>query len=327
MTNLHENDKQTDKQRVYEQAAEWYMLMQEQILTEAQQTEFDIWLATSALHQEVWKNVTMFDAKFQRMPKHVVAKTVQELKLQNKPTGKLSLAFISILAALYAYQSIRQQDFLPEILSFDPIDIYKTEIGQQQQIALADGSQIWLNSGTKIRVKYNDQQRRIDLTKGEIYIETAKDQMQRRFSVNTKHGDLLALGTVFNVYYTPERTILQVKEGAVRIETANHKKRQDIAAQHAAAFDDQQIYSAAYQATNLLWREQLFVVHSMSLKQFTAELSRYHKAKIIIDPALDHIAVSGSYSLLNIEKTLAMVAQTHHLKMNVDMQGNIQLTQ
>ncbi|MCH4246407.1 MAG: FecR domain-containing protein [Acinetobacter populi] len=305
-----------EKQQAYEQAAEWFMLMQEHPLNTQQQVEFEAWLAAKPLHQEVWQNVAMFEEKFNRMPKQVIAKTVQELKPKKKNIGKLSMAFISLLTAFYAFQGIRQQDYFPELLSFDAVDIYKTKIGEQQQVALQDGSQIWLNSQTKIRVKYNNQQRKIELANGEIYIETHKDPLQRPFSVYTQHGDLVALGTKFNVDYTPHQTELSVQEGAVRIQTKNSKRQQIISAQHAALFDTDKIYPQAFHAGDLLWRQHLLVVHSMPLSQFIKELSKYDKTRIILDPSAHNVLVSGSYSTQDIRKTLEIIAHTYQLNIS-----------
>ncbi|GAA5015806.1 FecR family protein [Acinetobacter puyangensis] len=305
-----------EKQEAYEQAAEWFMLIQEQSLNTQQQAEFEAWLVAKPLHQEVWQNVAMFEEKFNRMPKQVIAKTVQELKPKKKHIGKLSLAFISLLTAVYALQGIRQQDYFPELLSFDPVDIYKTKIGEQQQVALHDGSQIWLNSQTKIRVKYNDQQRKIELANGEIYIETHKDRLQRPFSVHTQHGDLVALGTKFNVDYTLDKTELSVQEGAVRIEVRNSKQQQIISAQHAAMFDTDNIYPQTFHAGDLLWRQHLLVVHSMPLPQFIKELSKYDKTRIVLDPSIHDVLVSGSYSTRDINKTLGVIAHTYQLNIS-----------
>ncbi|NOZ97861.1 MAG: DUF4880 domain-containing protein [Gammaproteobacteria bacterium] len=301
------------RQRAYREAAEWYMQMQEQALDAKQKTCFDQWLAADVLHQEVWANVIMFDEKLGRVPKTVMAQTMQHMQPKQHYATKFSLILFAICVALYAVQGIRQQDYLPEMFSFDPVDIYKTQIGEQQQLSLADGSQLWLNSDSKIRVKYNTKQRRIELARGEIYIETHKDSQQRPFTVHTADGDLLALGTVFNVRHLPTQTELIVKQGIVRTQPQQSQYYRDVPAQHTIRFDEKQIYIDAYSDLPLLWRQQLLVVHSMPLEQFITELSRYHQNEINLDPSLEKIQVSGAYSTQDLARTLNMLKSTYHL--------------
>ncbi|MCH7315030.1 FecR domain-containing protein [Acinetobacter sp. ANC 3882] len=314
-----------DKQQAYEQAAQWYIELHEKSLDERQQAEFEEWLTAEPLHQQVWRNVTMFDEKLNRVSKHQIDQTFQQLESKQWNIGKLSLVFMSVFPVLYVYQAIRQQDYLPELWSFAPIAIYNTGKGEQRQFTLADGSRVWLNSNSKIRIKYNQHQRRIELAKGEIYIETHKDPFKRQFSVQTSHGNLVALGTVFNVRYFPEKTELLVQQGTVRILTKDRQIQQDIPAQHAAIFNQDSIRTKPYQATQMLWRQQLLVVHSMLLGQFVNELKPHYQGEIQLEPALDNILISGSYSTQDIEKTLTMVANTHHLNIQTHQQ-KIQLS-
>lgn len=325
-SNASSHSSQQEKKQAYQQAAEWYLLMQEQPLTDQQQEEFEAWQQIP-LHQQVWQNVRMFDDKFQRLPKQQIARTVQHFDATlPKWAAQLCIVLCSALGLLYVGQGVRQQDYFPEIWSFDPVEIYHTERGMQQHLTLQDGSQVWLNSNSKIRVKYNSQQRRIELAKGEIYIETHKDTFKRQLSVRTSHGDLLALGTVFNVRYSAEKTELLVRQGIVRILTKDRQTQQDIPAQHAATFNQDKISPKSYQATHMLWRQQLLVVHSMPLGQFIKELTPHYQGKIQLEPALGEILISGSYSTQDVEKTLSIVTNTHHLNIQVKPQ-KIQLAQ
>ncbi|KAA8733768.1 DUF4974 domain-containing protein [Acinetobacter qingfengensis] len=316
------------RQQAYEQAAHWYMQLKEQGFSEEQQQAFDQWLNANSLHQHIWQNVTMFDEKFNRLSRPVLAKTMAHIQHKKKVSGgKWCLGLLAVMTAFYAYQSIRQQDYLPDLLSFDAVDVYTTRMGETQYLTLQDGSQIWINSASKIRVKYTDFQRQIELAQGEIFIETHHDVQKRQFYVSTSHGKLQALGTVFNVHYLPDQTELSVKEGIVRIQTVHGQYHQDITAEHAAVFDQNQIHQDNYQATQFLWREHLLVVHSMPLKQVVAELSRYYPGEIELDPSLEQVLISGSYSTQNIEKTLKILATTYQFNMRVISEQKLRVQQ
>ena len=71
--------------------------------------------------------------------------------------------------------------------------------GKRSNLILADGTKVWLNSGTKVDFpsKFTGQTREITVN-GEIYIEVKKDT-QKPFIVRTKSMDIQVYGTSFNV--------------------------------------------------------------------------------------------------------------------------------
>src|SRR5690606_17855872 len=62
-----------------------------------------------------------------------------------------------------------------------------TGIGEQRTVALADGSIITLNTGSRIRLQYKNNRRDIELKQGEAFFKVAADA-QRPFRVNTSAG-------------------------------------------------------------------------------------------------------------------------------------------
>lgn len=94
--------------------------------------------------------------------------------------------------------------------------------GKRSNLILADGTKVWLNSGTQVDFpsKFTGQTREITVN-GEIYIEVKKDT-QKPFIVRTKSMDIQVYGTSFNVSdYNDDltKTVVLV-EGSVGIKTA-----------------------------------------------------------------------------------------------------------
>ena len=69
----------------------------------------------------------------------------------------------------------------------------------QQQVQLADGSQLWLNTNTVVNIDFTHQQRSVWFRSGEIYIETSKTNHTAPLVVHTSMGTVRALGTRFGV--------------------------------------------------------------------------------------------------------------------------------
>jgi transmembrane sensor len=71
---------------------------------------------------------------------------------------------------------------------------YTTAVGEQRSITLADGSVIFLNTSSAVRVRYGQSARDIELIRGEARFQVAKCPL-RPFTVATSVASVRALGT------------------------------------------------------------------------------------------------------------------------------------
>jgi transmembrane sensor len=95
--------------------------------------------------------------------------------------------------------------------------VYRTTVGEQLTITLADDSQVLLNTDSLIEVTYREHYRLIELKRGEIHIQVAHDP-NRPLSVVAAGKVIRAIGTAFNVQLLDDsRVELIVTEGTVRV--------------------------------------------------------------------------------------------------------------
>lgn len=100
--------------------------------------------------------------------------------------------------------------------------VYQAPAGAQVQIALADGSQVTLNSGSRLvhRRLFDWRHRDVEL-QGEGFFDVAHGAMP--FTVKTFNGQVTVLGTRFNVRAwegdTDPETEVVLEEGSVRFTT------------------------------------------------------------------------------------------------------------
>lgn len=82
-------------------------------------------------------------------------------------------------------------------------NIVSTKNGSKSKIELPDGTQVWLNAGSKIKYdeNYGKESRELSLT-GEAYFDVAHDA-NKPFILHTGKMDVKVLGTVFNVKAYP----------------------------------------------------------------------------------------------------------------------------
>ncbi len=94
--------------------------------------------------------------------------------------------------------------------------------GQIHQLFLADGSRIWLNSGSKIDVPsvFTGDERKVRL-EGEAFFEIAKDP-EHPFKVEVKGQTIEVLGTSFNVRAYPDADVVQttLHTGKIKLHTS-----------------------------------------------------------------------------------------------------------
>ena len=88
---------------------------------------------------------------------------------------------------------------LPILYNTYLIDTVATRIGENKTLQLADGSKVILNSESKISFDrdYNVEHRSLKL-EGEAYFDITESNMP--FIIETDHGKITVLGTIFNVY-------------------------------------------------------------------------------------------------------------------------------
>ncbi|KJF44978.1 FecR family protein [Draconibacterium sediminis] len=99
-----------------------------------------------------------------------------------------------------------------------------TAFGTQTQFELADGTKVWLNSGSRLHYPNsfdNLEERRIELV-GEAFFEVTKNAA-KPFIVQTSALDVKVLGTAFNVsaYENAPELTVALKEGKVSLLKAN----------------------------------------------------------------------------------------------------------
>jgi transmembrane sensor len=178
---------------------------------------------------------------------------------------------------------------------------YATSVGGMETVPLDDGSQITLNTDTRLRVAINPAQRLIELDKGEAYFEVAKDPA-RPFIVAAGGKRVIAVGTRFSVRRHVNDIEVIVTEGSVRIE--EEQKLPDTAklisagaiarTRHGTVVVENE--PPAQIENHLSWRSGYLVFRDTPLAEAVAEFNRYNDRKIVIeDPAIAAMQVGGNF--------------------------------
>jgi transmembrane sensor len=120
-------------------------------------------------------------------------------------------AVIGVIAAILFFAEAQH-------LSFHAT--YATAVGEQRSVFLPDGSRVFLNTASALRVNYSLKHREIWLDGGEATFEVTKSPW-RPFEVRTSKGTAVAVGTRFDVFVRPQSLEVAIIEGAVAVRPAS----------------------------------------------------------------------------------------------------------
>lgn len=292
---------------ISEQATEWYVRLQADDVTAQDFSEFHLWLHANPQHQEAWHCLEQFGLSLEHIKYPLLPQALSAID-QKVPhslfTVKSIIWTIVFGGCIFAGLNVQQQQLWQQWQAD-----YKTKIGEQKSIQLADGSQIILNTDTAININYNHKKREIELIKGEIHLEVVKDQSQRPFSVTNRDGVMQDIGTTFNIRQYDKHTVLAVSEGEVRVTTQKSHKSISLHAEQQVLFDQHIIHSIQPLNTKYsTWTNGVFNVYKMPLSEFIIELDRYHKGRLSYE-GIDQLEVSGVFPMQDSEKVLHSLEQ------------------
>ena len=154
------------------------------------------------------------------------------------------------------------------------MNVLKVPRGRHSSLVLADGTKVWINSGSVLYFPtVFDPDHRTIYAGGEIYLEVAKDA-SRPFYVKTSEMTVRALGTALNVTAYPDDADQSVvlSEGRVEVAAKNGRK-QLMAVNDRLVLKDRRMTVSTVQAYDYTsWKDGIFLFRDQSLA-FVALLS------------------------------------------------------
>jgi len=207
--------------------------------------------------------------------------------------------------------------------------VYATEIGARRDVVLEDGSRISLNTATEVVVTLSEQERAVELVRGEAFFDVASDA-NRPFIVQAGEGQVAVLGTEFNVRLTESGFNVAVAEGRVAVspalEAMSAPEHVLTAAQGAAVNTEVASVSLFVVDTDRLtaWRRGQLVYRDTPLSEVVADLSRYVDSDILISEAgLETLAFTGVLNIDTPEVMVQRLADLMELSVSFDPDGTI----
>ena len=277
-----------DIHAVRAEAAAWLARLRSEERTADDEAGFRKWLAESEAHRtafEVTNSVFEMAGAAQRRSSRAQAPQVTRRHVLR--TG-VALAAASVAGiAVYLRSG----------------STYATEIGEQRDVSLEDGTRVRLDTDSEIRVSMNEQHRRVQLRRGRAHFAVAEDStrpfevlaLEQLVTASRGEFDVSREGVVVSVLPQVGPLHIANESSAAGISTARTimPGQRVVFAEDRLVRDEQPDMERAG-----AWRYGRLALFEEPLADAIAEMNRYTRRPIVIlDAGIAQLRISGTYSV------------------------------
>ncbi len=338
------------QQDISAEARQWIIRLDSEDMGRDERQVLHEWLQRSPAHRKVFRETAQFWGSLDRLADVLQGEQAQPAPLPQAQGmddrwfhGAKGLAVAASLVLAIGFMGWR---WLPwnDLSSPLHLAVHEAAVGQVRSVILPDGSNIDLNTGTRVEVSFDDSRRAIVLPEGEAYFDVAHDP-GKPFVVHAGRYEVKAVGTAFSVTVEDDGIAVLVTEGKVEVSTfgdgirgtADLEARTRVEAAalaplergqrgefrgDAAGQHSESIAQASHELMRRLsWREGMLVFDNDTLEDVVAAIDRYIPATIQInDDSIRGLRFGGYFSVQDIGAILATIEASYGI--NVERVGD-----
>jgi len=291
-------------------AADWLTVLMSGEAGEEQQRQWSQWRQASAEHEAAWQHVESVTGRMKSLGPSPAYTALSSYGTGTRVPSATRRRAIRMLVwgglatgtGLLASRTETWQASLADCQS---------ATGEQRSFALEDGTQLLLNTGSAVNLRFDVRARRILLVAGEIMVATRHGQGlpsdPRPLLVETAEGSIRSLGTRFTVRQRSGNTDVAVQESAVEITSLNSAGgTRLLRAGEQTQFSREAIEPPRFADEQALaWTRGQLLADEQRLDEFLAELGRYRQGLLRADPQVAGLRLSGVFPLTDTDRILA----------------------
>ncbi|MGE8051631.1 FecR domain-containing protein [Pseudomonas monteilii] len=288
------------------EAARWYAQLSSGAASADEQARWQRWHDSDLLNRQAWQRMQAVSDHLAGLPGRLASSTL----LGAGHTRRQVLYGLAILLGGGLFGTLGWRSNARHAWSAD----YHTGIGEQRAVELADGSHMLLDTDSAVDVHFATDQRRLVLHRGQVLVTTAHDTAARPFSVESRDGRVLALGTKFTVSIDDRDSEVAVLEKAVQV-TARHAPPVRLEAGQRATFGAYGVGPVRRNdASVAAWEQGSLVAIDTPLAELLAQLARYRPGLLSCDPAVARMKISGAFPITDTELALTALESAFPLR-------------
>ena len=287
---------------ILREAAQWIVQLDNQLDADLQ-TQFEAWLSAAPEHAAAIARLRGRMGALEHLPSQAASKALRlaPRKPLAKPMRALALA-IALVPVAWSTTTYWQQGYLLADLS--------TSGGSWLDRHLDDGSFIQLDGDSAVDVHFDSNERRIELLRGELLIDVAKDP--RPLVVVTAHASVRALGTRFTVERQDDSTQVTMFESTTAINSAGQSLQltanQRVRLTNEGPGEVEQVQAGPLEQA---WQKHQLLAENQSLAEVLTRLSRHYPGVLWVDhEALTGMRVTVMLPLDDPRRSLRLLQRT-----------------
>jgi transmembrane sensor len=316
------------REAIEQRATEWFVRHREGELSAAEQQDYLEWLRASPRHVDAYLQVIALSGKLPEaiagldLDGEALAQSVAGSRMQAEgalfsPTRQMhpshaNWRVLPIAAAAAVLVMVAGGLYWGAVNGRSSSTIAAPR-DAQRMVRLDDGSVAHLDSDTRIRVRYSNAQRVIELTQGRALFNAAHDP-RRPFIVRAGPTDVVAVGTSFDVYRQAGNTRVTVVEGRVEIVAQRPGAGSALPPVRLDAGEQVTVQDRSGSARPVTvdarsataWARTEVSFNGARLEDVAAQFNRYTGANMAIeDPLLRDYRISGVFQAYDLDSFLA----------------------
>lgn len=268
------------------------------------------WQAQSPKHAEAFAFASRLWGQLGPAGHNVLMRGGERLPAQPmsyRPSRRLMIG--GALAACAAYAVVRPPLQLWPSMSELAAD-YRTAIGEQRRVPLADGTSIELNTRTSVALRKSETGiNGIELIDGEALIDTGRERASP-FTVIAGNGRVSASGARFNVRHDGKTSCVTCLDGEIDILRLGATQRLHARQQYTYGEQGAGASTVADPAAATAWQDGLLVFQRTPLATVVDEVNRYRPGKIVLMNAqLGARTVNARFRVQNVDEIMTLAQQ------------------
>ncbi len=288
-------------------AAAW-LAREDRGLTAAEREARDLWLEQSSLNKvaylrlkAAWRRADRLAALKRPVPAIRPALVIHEGRFSRLGVKLAIAASLTLLLGAGAFLALRPA---PPAKVQD----YATGIGGMRALRLADGTQVELNTNTRLQAG----DRTVTLKSGEAYFDVVHDA-GRPFTVYAGNRRITDIGTRFAVFRNGDDVRVTVREGKVRVESLDGQGQDAVLVPAgreviAAGSESLMLQKPARDIDNgLAWRGGMLVFDQQPLGEVAEQFNRYNARHIQVESGASRIRIGGRFKARNVESFVQLL--------------------
>ncbi len=315
----------------------------------ADEAGFQAWLAGSSDRREAWAEWEARWKALDGIPAEAIAALRSRLALDKARhaagaaapawaarrrlvpvLASVALAVVAGGSALLAWSHWQAQPVYAQV--------FASARGQQVEARLPDGSQLRLDTATRLEVTYYRQRREVKLIDGQALFSVQPDAA-RPFQVLAGPVGVTVVGTRFSVRYTPgiagaSGVRVAVEQGQVRVARLDAGDYESADAVHLTAGQEVQadargvLSPAAPVASDDIapWRRNRVSFVNTPLDQALAELGRYGSTQLVVrDPGVAQLRLSGTFDPRDVQTLRRVLPMALPVRLTATSEGQAEI--